>query len=194
MKKNRNQTKSRIVSSAWNLFYKQGYDDTTIDDIVSDSCTSKGSFYHYFDSKESLLGSLAYLFDEKYESLSEKINYDDNTFDILIYLNQELFEMIDNTIEPQLLSKLYSTQLNSHGEKSLLDNDRYYYKLLKRLILNGQEKGEITKSMTVNDIVRLYAMCERAIIYEWCLSGFTFSLKSYALDILPKMISKIKSE
>ena len=41
------QTKAKIVSAAWKLFYQNGYDDTTIDDIVEASGTSKGSFYHY---------------------------------------------------------------------------------------------------------------------------------------------------
>ena len=193
MRKSRNQTKSSIVSCAWELFYKQGYDNTTIDDITQASHTSKGSFYHYFKSKEALLGSLAYLFDEKYMELTDVIDTENNIFDTLIFLNQQLFEMIDNKIEPQLLSRLYATQLYMHEEKSLLDNDRYYYKLLKRLVLTGQENGEITKEMTANDIVRLYAMCERAIICEWCLSGFTFSLKSYSKDLLPKLLYSIKN-
>ena len=34
MKKNVSQTKSRIVSAAWKLFYEHGYSNTTIDDII----------------------------------------------------------------------------------------------------------------------------------------------------------------
>ena len=50
-KKNRN-TKGKIISAAWKLFYEQGYDDTTIEDIIEESQTSRGSFYHYFEGKE----------------------------------------------------------------------------------------------------------------------------------------------
>ena len=70
MPRKRQSTKSRIVKSAWNLFYKNGYDDTTVEDIITASKTSKGTFYHYFKSKEGLLNTLSYLFDEKYEELS----------------------------------------------------------------------------------------------------------------------------
>ena len=45
-KRNARNTRSRIVSAAWELFYENGYDDTTVDDIVERSGTSKGSFYH----------------------------------------------------------------------------------------------------------------------------------------------------
>ena len=68
MRKSRN-TKGRIVSAAWRLFYDQGYDNTTVDEIILESGTSKGSFYHYFEGKDALLSSLSYLFDEKYEAL-----------------------------------------------------------------------------------------------------------------------------
>ena len=43
-KKQPRNTKGKIISAAWKLFYEQGYDDTTIDEIIAESATSKGSF------------------------------------------------------------------------------------------------------------------------------------------------------
>ena len=48
MPRKRRSTKSRIVKAAWNLFYKNGYEQTTVEDIINASKTSKGTFYHYF--------------------------------------------------------------------------------------------------------------------------------------------------
>ena len=59
-KKQPRNTKGKIISAAWKLFYEQGYDDTTIDEIIAESATSKGSFYHYFEGKDALLGSLPF--------------------------------------------------------------------------------------------------------------------------------------
>ena len=73
-KKSGRNTRGKIISAAWKLFYEQGYDDTTVEDIVFESETSKGSFYHYFDGKDALLGTLAYVFDEKYEQLKEEMD------------------------------------------------------------------------------------------------------------------------
>ena len=53
-KKQPRNTKGKIISAAWKLFYEQGYDDTTIDEIIAESGTSKGSFYHYFEGKDAL--------------------------------------------------------------------------------------------------------------------------------------------
>ncbi len=33
-KKNARNTRGRIVEAAWRLFYQQGYDDTTVDEII----------------------------------------------------------------------------------------------------------------------------------------------------------------
>ena len=73
MAKKNSNIKKKIVSSAWRLFYEQGYDDTTIDDIIEESHTSRGSFYHYFEGKDALLSSLSYLFDDKYEELKSSL-------------------------------------------------------------------------------------------------------------------------
>ena len=61
-KKNARNTRGRIVEAAWRLFYDQGYEDTTVEEIIESSQTSKGSFYHYFDGKDALLSTLSDLF------------------------------------------------------------------------------------------------------------------------------------
>ena len=126
MKKSNSSVKGRIVSAAWKLFYRYGYDDTTIDDIVEASQTSKGSFYHYFSTKADLLGSLSYLFDSKYEELVETMDRDMDPIEKLLFLNEELFLMIENTVPCNLLTQLFASQLTVKGERHLLDQDRTY--------------------------------------------------------------------
>lgn len=115
-KKQPRNTKGKIISAAWKLFYEQGYDDTTIDEIIAESATSKGSFYHYFEGKDALLGSLSFLFDEKYMELEAQLSDFATRYEQLIYLNQELFSMIENSISLDLLARLLSTQLITKGE------------------------------------------------------------------------------
>ena len=184
-KKNSRNTRGRIIEAAWKLFYSYGYDDTTVDDIIKESGTSRGSFYHYFEGKDALLSSLSYMFDEKYEELMEQLDPDMNSFDILMYLNRELFAMIENRISLDLLARLYSSQLITRGDKHLLEHNRTYYKLLRQIIQQGQQRGELRQDVTVNEMVRVYALCERALIYDWCLSGGDYSLLQYGKTMLP---------
>ena len=192
-KKTERNTKGKIINAAWDLFYEQGYDDTTVEEIIDKSGTSKGSFYHYFEGKDALLGSLSYIFDEEYEKLRDTFDDRMTSFDKLLYLNRELFSMIESRIDIDLLTRLYSTQLITKGEKHLLDNKRIYYKLLRGIVTEGQKNGELTCDMTVSEIVKFYAMCERALIYDWCLCNGEYSLYTYAKTIMPVFLSKIRT-
>ncbi|MBQ9757357.1 MAG: TetR/AcrR family transcriptional regulator [Clostridia bacterium] len=190
-KKNEKNTKGKIINAAWDLFYEQGYENTTVEEIIKKSQTSKGSFYHYFEGKDALLGSLSYIFDEEYEKLQDSLPDDMSSYDKLLYLNSELFAVIEDRIDIDLLTRLYSTQLVTRGEKHLLDSKRLYYKLLRKIVSDGQKSGEFTTDMTVNEIVKIYAMCERALIYDWCLCNGEYSLCSYAKKTMPMFLSKI---
>ena len=193
-KKSKNSTKSKIVSAAWKLFYEQGYDDTTVEEIVEASGTSKGSFYHYFEGKDALLGSLAMIFDEKYEELRPTLDFSQNAVELLIFINHELFVMIDNSVSIELLARLFSTQLTTRGEKHLLDRSRTYFKLLQQIVRQGLERGELRGDMTVNEIVNAYAMFERALMYDWCLSGGEYALAQHGARLLPLFLEGFRKK
>lgn len=193
-KKNTRNTKSRIVSAAWKLFYEQGYDDTTVEEIVEESGTSKGSFYHYFSGKDALLSSLSDLFDDKYQELIPTLREDMDSFEKLMYLNQELFLMIDNSVSLDLVARMYSSQLVTTGEKHLMDHNRVYYKLLRQIVSDGQKKGELRADAAVNEIVKAYALCERALIYDWCISNGDYSLSQYAKTMMPIFLGNFRAE
>lgn len=193
-RKNTRNTRGRIISAAWKLFYEQGYEDTTVEDIVFESETSKGSFYHYFDGKDALLGTLAYVFDEKYEQLMEIMDPNLDAMEKLIYLNHELFAMIDGGVSMDLLARLLSTQLLARGEKHLLDRNRTYFKLLRQIITEGQRTGQLRTDRTVNEILRAYAMWERALMYDWCLAGGEYSLVAYTDSVTPMFLESYRGK
>lgn len=191
-KKSSRNTRGRIIEAAWKLFYRQGYDDTTVEEIIEESGTSRGSFYHYFEGKDALLSSLSYLFDEKYEQLMETMDPNMDSFQKLMYLNHELFAMVENSISLDLLARLYSSQLVTKGDKHLLDHNRTYYKLLRHIVQEGQQRGQLRNDITVSETVRVYAMCERALIYEWCLSNGSHSLVQYGQRMMPMFFGSFR--
>lgn len=52
------ETERRILDSARRLFAEQGYEKTSIQDILNDLGLSKGGLYHHFKSKEAILDQL----------------------------------------------------------------------------------------------------------------------------------------
>ena len=49
------QKRKKIVDKSWELFAKNGYKETKVEDITKDLGISKGSFYTYFATKDELL-------------------------------------------------------------------------------------------------------------------------------------------
>ena len=190
--KRKNDTKKKIVSAAWRLFYEQGYDDTTVEEIIAESGTSKGSFYHYFEGKDALLSSLSFLFDEKYAELRPQLSEEVTSMEKLLFLNHELFSVIENTVPLDLMARLFSTQLITRGERHLLDHNRLYYRLLRQIVTEGQERGELRSDLSVNEMTKLYAMCERALMYDWCICSGDYSLKAYGDQVMPMFLAQLQ--
>ncbi len=194
MAKNARNTKGRIISAAWELFYEQGYEDTTVEEIIERSQTSKGSFYHYFDGKDALLSSLSYMFDEEYARLQQELPAEMDPWDKLLAINHALFTMIENRISLDLLARLLSSQLITKGDKHLLDRDRLYFKYLRQIVLEGQQQGTLCSDLTVNGVVKLYALTERALMYDWCLCGGDYSLTAYADQVMPMFLQELRKK
>lgn len=188
MPRKRQSTKGRIVKAAWNLFYKNGFAHTTVEDIISASKTSKGTFYHYFKGKEALLNSLSDLFDEKYAELHSAIDHSLSAYDKLLYLNHELFYMIETSVDIHLLASLYSSQLVTKDHRSLLDNNRFYFKWIREIIDSGLKNGEFKDTSTTDELVHIYAMFERALLYDWPLCQGNYSLSEYSSKLLPHIL------
>ncbi len=188
MPRKRRSTKSRIIKAAWNLFYKNGYDETTVEDIIAASKTSKGTFYHYFKGKEALLNSLSSLFDEKYEELAAVIDPALPAYDKLLFLNHELFYMIETSVDINLLASLYSSQLVTKDKKSLSDKKRFYFKWVTEILQDGLKSGEFKDTSTAEELMNLYAMYERALLYDWALFKGKFSLSEYSDKLLPHLL------
>ena len=191
-KKSNNRVK--ILNAAWHLFSEKGYDETSVDEIIEDTNTSKGTFYHYFKSKEDLLSLFSYIFDERYEELSQKLDVDMNSFDKLIVLCNECFSTIENDYPLDLVARMYSAHLFSKNQKHLLDKNRTYYKLLRKIITEGQERGHIRDNMSPAEIIKIYTSAERALVYDWCICNGEYSLKEYGCRMMRFYLDNIKEK
>ena len=64
--------KEKILKVAYKIIYENGYNKTSVDEIISKAKISKSNFYYYFKSKESLAIAVLDLRIEQY--VSEIIN------------------------------------------------------------------------------------------------------------------------
>ncbi|MGC4018304.1 MAG: TetR/AcrR family transcriptional regulator [Muricomes sp.] len=186
--------KERIIDVSWKLFYENGYDNTTVDEIIHTCGISKGGFYHYFHTKGDLLNSLSFMLDAQYENALKEMNPGMNSFEKLIYLSRYLFRYIEERIPVDILSLVYSTQVVKKGEKCLLNQSRTYYKTLNTIIKEGLENGNLIQEKTLGELIKFYAMQERAVLYDWCICEGSYPLSSYGIDMLEFFLENIKNK
>ena len=184
--------KRRIVDAAWELFYEKGYDDTTVDDIIRLSDTSKGSFYYYFSGKDALLDTLSTILDKYYANLEEELDENMNSFDKLMFLNYKSHLFMETKIDVTLLASLYSTQLIAKGERNLLDQNRTYYRLISRIVEEGHVRNQISREKSIQEITKYYSLCERALVSDWCLNRGSYSLAEYSKEYMPILMEHFR--
>ena len=187
----RENTKGKIARTAWKLFQEKGYENTTIDDIISESGTSKGSFYHYYTGKDELLSSLSSIFDEKYEEILQTLDPDMDSYDKLLYLCLEVHQMIEREIPMDLLAFMYASQVTKKGDKHLVDQNRFYFKMVNQLVDEGQRRGQIIRELPFYEIARLYIVAERALVYDYCISDGTYSLVEMTRKMMPLLFGSV---
>ena len=96
--------------------------------------------------------------------------------------------MIEETIDRHLIAYLYSSQLITKDKKSLVDKKRFYFKWLTEIIDDGIKSGEFKDTSTAEELMKIYALYERAIIYDWALFKGKYSLAEYSSKLLPHVL------
>ena len=183
MEKQEESVRARIVRAAWSLFSEKGYAETSVEDILERAEASRDDFLENFSSKDDLQDTLGDLFDQKYAELMVSMNPRYSQYEKLVYLNQELFRLIEEQVPFDLIKHIYVS-----GEKegqNMLDGSRFYYHLIPRLMKEGQKAGEFNQEETADNLADTYASLERGLIYDWCVKGGTYSLREKSGKLLP---------
>ncbi len=186
--------KTKIIDTAWELFRKQGFGETTINDIIRETRISKGTFYYYFRSKDDLLDTLSVILDREYERLEAEEDENMSAFDKLVFINKEVHTFINDNIDYRLLAYLYSAQIIKDESSSLLDRNRYYFRYLEKIMEEGKNSGELTDKLQVSELVKFYGLAERALVTDWCMNNGSYHLGEYSEKIFPLMIEGIRKK
>lgn len=175
--------RSRIVRAAWALFREKGYSETAVGDVIRRAEVTEEEFYANFSKKDDLEHTLGDLFDRKYAELMVSMSSNLSCYEKLVYLNRELFTLIEEQVPIDLICHIYVGVPEERQE--MLNHDRLYYKLIPRIIAEGQKSGEFGEEEPAEALAETYASLERGLIYDWCIKGGGESLSEKGQKILP---------
>lgn len=100
----RDEVKSRIVASARRLFNRHGFENVSVDRIMSGAGLTRGGFYSYFESKSELYAEVLGCFftDPEWKNCWEGVEVDLRSTDVgphvvRAYLSRQHFEDVENS-------------------------------------------------------------------------------------------------
>lgn len=139
------QTREHILTLSANLFIENGYDKTSIQDIIDAIGMSKGAIYHHFKSKEEILEAVL----EKRSTYTTQMfsNLIDNTQacnakEKLIRILEQILDDKDiQSINSILSAQIKNSQFVVTGIKDCVIKDA---PKIADIMLEGKEDGSIT--------------------------------------------------
>jgi AcrR family transcriptional regulator len=167
---NKLSSRDKILESAATLFLEKGYDAISVNDICKHAEVSKGSFYHYFETKQVLFLILM----EDWSSnlmqsiLSQPISVDNDLKDVLIKMPYHFDTAF--AVVPKGFPILVDFWRQAMGDpaiwKTALEPYRYFTGFFMRIVETGQLNGSIRKDVNSEILARLLVAVAMGYLLE----------------------------
>lgn len=192
---NHDMKRAKIIEFAYSYFARHGIRNSSIDGLLKKLHMSKGTFYHYFSSKDELINSIFDDIAKAYMSYFDlKLKYSkglENCFEVLFG------SYLKNSKENQDFLNIYSEYLLIYSTKEVNKicsvNQKYQdyiNKTIKKTILKEIENGSLKKE-AINFIPSIGATIDGILIHSCMLENYNLNkeLRLY-LDSLIKLLKK----
>lgn len=168
----KNQKRKKILDKAWELFRKNGYEETKVEDITRELGVSKGSFYTYFKTKDEVLYEILERIKKENEERISKIN-----------VNQEPNKILEDYVISKmnyivkLLNNMKISSINRNLSNSKLKN---FFEELRKVSIEFIKKNIVEKFNKINgnkynlEIISefVYLAIEEFLYNEFVLKNF----------------------
>ena len=135
--------RARVLDAAVDLFARQGYDGTSVAEVIAQARVAKGGFYHHFASKEALL----------YEVYGDLISRQLRAMDEIVArgrppaetLRALIVDLVVSTAASSRQALVFWREMHKLGDERSTEyrrQRRRYHDTVKRLVRDGQAAGE----------------------------------------------------
>lgn len=150
----RTQTRQKIVQAAKKLFDRQGFEATSVDQIVKAADVAKGTFYQYYETKVDVLADLTR--DEGAEKTRAALEAVANGAPAIPMLERYLQAMCEwFESHEKIAEALIFSSLKSIGREDSLDQHRYGRRFLVALFTLAQEHGELRHDVAPGELAKV---------------------------------------
>jgi len=163
-----------IALAVRDIMTETDFNKITVDDICNATGIAKGTFYHYFSSKDSLLDQILYPIDDFFSSFESEL-LDSSGFVESITQYAESYATYVTTSGVEMCHTVILAMISSANSR-FVSYERGIINTLYRIICLWQEKGEVTKEYSAQQICEMFVVVLRGYILNWYICGGNYDL------------------
>ena len=183
-----------IIEAAGKILTSSGVSGLTIKNLAKEMNFSESAIYRHFTSKEEIIvAMLDYLADNMDYRYSEVISSSQLPVEKLTTLFQNQFSFFKKN--PHFVVAVFSDGLLEASEKinqAILHLMQTKISYLMPVILDGQQKGIFTQSITSEELVHIIIGSFRLQMFKWKIANFQFDLRRNGQNIIESLLTIIK--
>lgn len=167
------ETKEKILTTAFSLFTKNGYENVSINEICESLGLTKGAFYYHFNSKSDIL---IYRYQE--EAVRIEHFYDSISSEVPLIKLRKFYDQLIDFFQPDKLEELklfFKVQIDSHYE-NFLGSSKVQRQLLAKIIKECQDSSDIRSDVPADLLADILSRYRFGLHIEWCIADGKFDL------------------
>ena len=165
IERKKEETRKKIISKAVDLFNKQGFEQTTVEQIAEAADVAKGTIFNHFPVKEAIV--LAYVqkrLKEVRPEIVKRVETMPDTHARLTALFNLTNEWLENSFNEDVIKKYMTYMIQTLLDTAKNQEARSGYgDILQSIISMGQEKGEIRRDIPAGTLA-IYMDWQNALV------------------------------
>jgi AcrR family transcriptional regulator len=193
----REQTKNRIIEVAVELFVRQGYHGTSINDITQKVRITKAAFYSHFDSKGQLLLRIINEYESRYidQLIRVVTEYDADPVSKLHRAINFNADFAAKNPELCLFLDYLSAELNADVDflpslKRVYDK---YQSFITDIIAAAIQQGLVNKALNPNLTALIFIAVHHGLVHQWSLNRYKLDGKEYVRNYRRILMNGLKA-
>jgi len=188
-------TRRRITEAALDVFSTGDFHEATLRKIAKQAGIAPSTIYKHFESKEELLNNIITVIVRKLiEDLQDNLLGSRGTLGKLRKMTWFYLHYFERN--PKVAWLLYVTisYMTWYEFPDAYQLARDTGGFLHSILREGQETGEVSKSIDIRLVMRIYFGCLRLLVSDWLVRNRSHSLIGYADDLTEAVYTIIIAE
>ena len=166
--------REQILEAAFACFARQGFHQTTMQDICKEAGLSAGAVYGYFESKDAIIAATCGRCQEENLAVLERVSAHEETFEILDELVNLVFSDLNESGVEQVLQlnvQWWSESLRNAALREQLQKASFeiWLHALADIVRLGQSRGEFDSTIDPHAAARVLLAIWQGLVLQKAL-------------------------